>query len=228
VQKEILRSYQIDFSKHSHHADIPKISRIWESIPAHLARENKKFIFSTIRSGARAREYENALQWLIDGGLLLKARNIRKPNFPLSSYADSNIFKVYLLDSGILGAMSNLSAKILTQGSEIFNEFKGSLTENYMAQQLVLISEKKLYYWTSEQTAEVDFLYESENEIFPIEVKAGLNTKSKSMQVYKSKYSTPITIRSNLLNLKFDGAVLNIPLYAINHLSHLLTLRDLG
>lgn len=226
VQKEILRAYQIDFSKHPNHADIPKISRIWESIPTHLAKENKKFIFSRIRSGARAREYENALQWLMEGGLILKARNISKPNLPLSSYADSNIFKVYLLDTGILGTMSNLSAQVLTKGSSIFEEFKGSLTENYVAQQLVIYSEKKLYYWTSAQTAEVDFLHESEEAIFPIEVKAGLNTKSKSLQVYRSKYSASIAIRSNLRNLEFNGDVLNIPLYAINYLSHFLTLIE--
>lgn len=224
VQKEILRAYQIDFAKHPRPHDIPKISQIWASIPAHLGRENKKFMFSKVRPGARARDYEDALQWLIDGGLLLKSNNVSKAAFPLMAYANSNIFKAYLLDVGLLGAMTNLSPEVLIKNEGIFEEFKGALTENYIAQQLRSVDQENLYYWTSEQTAEIDFLYEFDQGIIPLEVKAGHNTKSKSLHVYDNKYSPKALVRSNLLNLKHDGKVLNIPLHLIEFIPIFLKL----
>jgi predicted AAA+ superfamily ATPase len=216
VQEEIIETYLLDFSKHAEKSEVLKISLTWKSIPAQLGRENKKFIFSVIQKGARAREYENALQWLTDAGLIYKSYNISTPKFPLISYAATNIFKVYLLDVGLLGAMSNLSPGLLIRGNEIFTGFYGSLVENYAVQQLVGKYRKELFYWTSPGKAEVDFVFPAKESIYPLEVKAGVNLKSKSLAVYNEKYNPGILSRASLLNLKQDKKTCNYPLYALS------------
>ena len=221
IQKEILNAYILDFTKHAKAINVPKINRVWESIPTHLAKENKKFVFSAIRKGAKSREYENAIQWLSNAGLIYKSYQISSPKYPLIGYANQHIFKVFALDVGLLGALSNLPLNKIVEGDKLFTEFKGALIENYIAQQLVAHYNFDLFYWTSKGQAEVDFILPMEN-ITPLEVKAGINPKSKSLKVYQQKYSPNITLRSTLLNLKQEQQIINIPLYAISQTSKLV------
>jgi predicted AAA+ superfamily ATPase len=216
IQKEIMNSYVLDFAKHAPAQDIPKLSRIWESIPAQLGRENKKFMFSALKQTARAREYEDALKWLEDTGLILRANLLTAAKLPLAAYSDPSIFKVYLLDVGLLGALARIAPDILTQGDQFFTEFKGTFAENYVAQQITAHQETELYYWKSEGVAEIDFICEYKNSIFPIEAKAGINPHSKSLIFYDRKYNPAMLSRTTLLNLKHDGKVYNYPLYAIS------------
>ncbi len=216
VQEEIIQTYLLDFSKHAPPAEMMKISLIWKSIPAQLGRENKKFIFSAVRGSARAREYETALQWLVDAGLIYQSFNISVPRLPLSSYANSNIFKVFLLDVGLLGAMSGVIPDMVIKGNRIFTEFQGALVENYVAQQLAGKFKEELFYWTSQGKAEVDFIFSHSGKIYPLEAKSGLNLKSKSLKVYHEKFSPPVLSRSSLRNLKKDGITCNYPLYAVS------------
>lgn len=218
IQNDILKAFQLDFSKYAKAKDIQKLSLIWKSIPAQLSKENKKFIFSVVAKSARAREYEDAITWLEDNGLMLLSHRISKPNLPLSSYMSSNIYKAFMLDIGLLGAMSKIDAKTILLGDKIFTEFKGAFTENYVAQELKS-SEYDLYYWESNGKAEVDFLVEQNTKIYPIEVKAGVSTKNKSLSEYGKKYYPEKLIRINLLNLNINGKVANIPLYAISLLN---------
>lgn len=223
IHKEIINSYLLDFAKHASSTDIPKLSHIWNSIPSQLARENKKFMFSAVRKTARARDYENAIVWLEDAGLIHRAFAASTARHPLQGYVNQNIFKVYALDIGLLGAMVDISAEILVRGDRFFNEYQGAFVENYVAQHLAAMFEKPLVYWKSEgKMAEVDFLLETEDTILPLEVKAGINPKSKSLSSYDIQFQPPLLCRSTLLNLKFDGRILNIPLYAISNLKHLV------
>lgn len=216
IQKEILTAYLLDFSKHAPTTEIMKITNIWQLIPGQLAKENKKFIFSAISKSARAREYENAIQWLNDAGLIHKSYRIETPRLPPESYADKNIFKIFLLDIGLLGAMCQLPVKILLQGDELFTEFKGALTENLVAQSLKAKYSNELYYWSSEGTAEVDFLVPVDMQILPLEVKANVSRKKKSLQVYEQKYQPKVLTRASLMNLKQDGKICNYPLYLMD------------
>jgi predicted AAA+ superfamily ATPase len=216
VQEEIIQTYLLDFSKHAQPTDVIKISTIWRSIPSQLAKENKKFLFSAVRKSARAREYESAMQWLTDAGLVYKSLNISTPKLPLSSYAETNYFKVFLLDIGLLGAMSGVTPGMIIKGNDIFSHFHGAFVENYVAQQLIGKFKGELFYWTSPGKAEVDFLFSDEGVIFPLEAKAGINLKSKSLKVYSEKYQPAITSRTSLNNLKADGITRNYPLYAVS------------
>lgn len=215
VQEEIIKAYLLDFSKHAPENQIMKITTIWNSLPEQLAKENKKFVFSIMKSGARAREYETALQWLIDAGLIYISYNITTPQLPLKAYLDNNTFKIYCLDVGILGALSDIDAKIILEKNALFTEFKGSLTENVAAQLLKCKGLKQLFYWTSKHTAEVDFIVPFENTILPLEIKSGTSTKKKSLLVYDEKYQPEILNRAGLLNLKKDGKLCNYPLYLL-------------
>jgi predicted AAA+ superfamily ATPase len=215
VHQEILNGYLADFAKHAPANEIMKITTIWESIPGQLAKENKKFIFSALSKSARAREYETALQWLTDAGLIYKSFHVSTPRLPINSYADKNIFKVFLVDVGLLGAMSQLMPKIIVEGDNLFTEFKGALTENYVAQELKAKFDDKLYYWTSEGRSEVDFVVAIDDQILPLEVKAGSRTKHKSLRVYQEKYDLPFVSRATLLNLNQDHDICNYPLYLI-------------
>jgi predicted AAA+ superfamily ATPase len=224
IQQEIIKSYILDFAKHAPANDIPKLSLIWESIPKHLARENKKFVFSAVKKGARSREYENALIWLEDAGLIYRAFAVETARHPVKHYADTSCFKVYSLDVGLLGAMAGSPVELLVQGDRLFNEYEGSFVENFVAQQLVSLFQPSLYYWRGKGgKAELDFLFEAEGNVYPLEVKSGINPKSKSLRSYDMQYSPARLARTNLLNLKKDGKVCNFPLYAVNLLQRLLT-----
>jgi len=217
IQNEILDSYLLDFAKHAPAMDIPKLGLIWDSIPRHLAKENKKFMFSAVKKGARAREYENALRWLQDAGLVHFCYAVSSSRFPLKHYADRSIFKVYALDVGLLGAMARTPAEITVQGDRLFTEYRGALAENYVAQELVAGGQPDLYYWRSSGgRAELDFLYEIGRTVVPLEVKAGLSRTSKSLRSYDQQFAPEMLVRSNLLNLKKDGKICNIPLYAVS------------
>lgn len=223
IQKEIIDSYVLDFAKHAPSSDIPKLTLIWNSLVLYLARENKKFMFSALRKGARAREYENALIWLENAGLIYRAFAVECSRFPLEHYADKGCFKVYCLDVGLLGALAKTSVNIQLSGKRIFREFSGAFVENYVAQQLKCISQQNLYYWRSKSgMAELDFLCEANDDVYPLEVKSGINTKSKSFNSYDQQFNPSYLIRTTLLNLRKDGKICNISLYAVMLLFELI------
>lgn len=212
AQEAILLSYESDFGKHIPASDVPKTLLIWNSLPSQLSKENKKFLYSAVKSGARAREYENALNWLIHADILEKVGRISKSALPLSAYEDLSAFKVYMNDIGILRKHARLDRSVFTEGNRLFIEFNGALTENYIMQSLLPQTEK-IWYW-AEQPHEIDFLFQYGNEVIPVEVKAGRNVESASLRAYLKKYpETPVAIRFSLRNLSFDGIVLNIPLF---------------
>lgn len=216
IQLEILSAYERDFSKHAPPHEIMKITTVWKQVHRQLAKENKKFIFAAIRKSARGRDYEDAIQWLSDAGLIHKSYLVEAPKFPLSAYADNNTFKIFLLDVGLLGAQSSLSPQVILEGDLLFTEFKGALTENFVAQELIATRHKEPYYWASEGTAKVDFLIEEDHAIYPLEVKSGSSLKKKSLLVYNQKYSPARLNRATTLNLKHDGEIYNYPLYLIS------------
>jgi hypothetical protein len=216
TQEDILKAYVHDFAKHAPPSLVMKITQVWDSIPAHLGKENKKFVFSAIKKSARARDYEEALQWLQDAELIYKVSLVSTPKLPLTSYEDHEVFKIYLLDVGLLAAMCRLPARVIVEGNQLFVEFKGSLTENYAAQALTTAFGTPPYYWASEREAEVDFLLETDGNIFPLEIKSGTSAKKKSLLVYQEKYHPSVISRSTLMNLKKDGKVCNYPLYFIS------------
>ena len=216
TQNQILHSYEGDFSKHAPVEIVPRIRMVWQSIPSQLAKENKKFIFGVIREGARAKDFELAIQWLIDGGLILKSHRLSKPGMPLIAYQDLSVYKLFLHDVGLLAAMAGLNVRTLIEGDKVFTEFKGALAEQYVMQQLRLKSESYIGYWTNERsTAEVDFVVQDEGEITPIEVKSGENTKAKSFRQFYEKYQPSKAVRTSLLPYKQEDWMLNIPLYGI-------------
>ena len=220
IQNEILRGYELDFSKHAPATDIPRISLIWKSIPSQLAKENKKFVYKCVRSGARAREFESALQWLFDASLIYKCSNVEVPKIPLKSYTNDHIFKIYMGDVGLLGALSQIEIKEILVGNKVFSEFTGAFIENYVAQNLVsrdFKNQKELFYWTSSATSEVDFLFQRGSEIIPLEVKSGENVKGKSLKVFYDKYGMHC-YRTTALNFKIQDWVTNIPLYAVKNI----------
>lgn len=225
VLSEILTAYQSDFGKHVDSADVPKIRLIWDSLPSQLARENKKFLYSAVKDGARAREYENALNWLYNADLIKKTFRITKPGLPISAYDDLSAFKIYMLDVGLLRKHSHLSTSTFAEENRLFTEFKGALTENYVLQSLQRQFEVAPRYW-SEVPYEVDFIIQRENDIFPVEVKAGANVKSTSIKNYykRYEYNTTLMIRFSLKNLSLDGNILNVPLALIDQLDNLISL----
>jgi len=224
IQREILNAYVLDFAKHAPVHDIQKLSLIWDSIPFQLARENRKFLFSAVKKSARARDYETAVLWLEDAGLILRCFLVSTPGHPLRGHADRSCFKVYALDVGLLGAMANISSDILTHGHRLFEEYKGAFTENYVAQQLRSFQGQELYYWKSAGgIAEVDFLCQSQDEILPLEVKSGVNPRSKSLRSYDDTFHPSQLVRTTLLNLRRDGRITNIPLYALACLPRLMS-----
>lgn len=223
TQQNILKAYTLDFSKHAPPDLIMKIYQVWQVIPSQLAKENKKFIYSVIRKGARAKEFEIAIQWLVEAGLIHKVSQISVPSIPLSAYTQFDFFKTYLLDVGLLSAMTELSPKTLIHGNECFTEFRGSLVENFIAQELVC-ADNTLYYWSSEGKAEIDFIMTFENQIYPLEIKSGMTNKKRSLRVYDEKYNPSLLIRSSPMNLKKDGKLFNCPLYLIGQIKSLFEL----
>lgn len=214
VQTAILQSYEQDFSKHAPSHLGPKIRYIWNSIPGQLARENKKFHYGLAKEGARAREYEDALMWLKDSGLIRQLFRTTQATFPLKAYIDLKSFKIFHLDIGLLRVMSGLSPEIIIEKEAVFKEFKGAITEQYVLQQLSGIPEiKDAYYWTTDASAEIDFLFSYKNLIIPIEVKAGENLHAKSLRVYRERNNPVISIRTSLRNLQYAEGMINIPLF---------------
>ena len=223
IQKEILLAYEQDFSKHAPNEAVPRIRMLWSSTPAQLAKENRKFIYGLIRRGARAREYELAMTWLIDCGLVYKVSRITKPDMPLMAYQDFNAFKLFILDVGLLSAMSELDIKSLLNGNRLFEEFKGALTEQYVLQQLIASREITPYYWSAEKaSAEIDFIFQSEMNIVPLEVKAAENLQAKSLKSYCQKYKPTYAIRTSMSDYRQEEWLTNVPLYAINVLPNIL------
>ena len=216
IQNRILNSYEGDFSKHAPAEVVPRIRMVWQSIPAQLAKENKKFIYGVIREGARAKDFELAIQWLVDCGLLLKSHRVSKPGMPLIAYQDISVFKLFLHDVGLLVAMTGLDLRVITEGNKIFTEFKGALTEQYVMQQLCLEPERYIGYWTNDRsTSEVDFIIQERGDIIPIEVKSGENLRARSFKLFCEKYKPEKAIRTSLSDYHEELWMTNIPLYAI-------------
>ena len=214
LQQKIVIGYQNDFAKHAPNAIVPKIKLVWDSIISQLAKENRKFIYGQIKNGARAKEFEAAINWLIDAGLILKINRAEKPTIPLKAYVDIDAFKLFLLDIGLLNTIGNIDPKILLEKNNILTEFKGALTEQFVCQQLKIKNE--LFYWSvANSMAEIDFMVQYKNDIIPIEVKAEVNLKSKSLKVYDEKFLPTKLIRTSMHPYKEQGKLLNIPLYAI-------------
>ena len=217
IQNRLLISYEGDFSKHAPKEIVPRIRMVWQSIPSQLSKENKKFIYGLIKEGSRAKDFELAIQWLIECGLLLKINRVSKPGMPLIAYQDLSAFKLFLLDVGLLGAMADLNVKTIIEGDKIFTEFKGALTEQYVMQQLRVNNTIYIGYWTNDGNSyEVDFLIQKDGEIIPIEVKANENLKAKSFQSFCNKYNPKKAIRTSLSDYKEESWMTNIPLYAID------------
>lgn len=216
IQEQLLQAYENDFSKHAPSGLIAKIRYVWQSIPSQLAKENKKFVYGLVREGARAREYEDTLMWLSDTGLIRRVYRLSKPDLPLKAYEDLQSFKVYLLDVGLLRVMSGLSPKILLEGSQIFEEFKGALTEQYVLQELSAFPQLSAsYYWTSGAAAEVDFIFSDGLKVYPLEAKAGSNVHAKSLKSYGERFHPHLLFRTSLLPYEKNGNLVNIPLYML-------------
>lgn len=220
VQQSIINSYELDFAKHAPIKDFPKLTAIWRSIPIQLARENTKFIFSHVKKGWRSKDLEDALEWLINAGLVHKVCKIEKPYMPLSSYADDTSFKLYMSDIGILRKLSKLPYEVILNTTPMYKEFKGSMTENYVLCELLKSVDDTAYYWSSGNTAEVDFVIQSNAEIIPIEVKSGKNVKAHSLSEYRKKYMPKYSIKTSLKNEINGKEVLNIPLYLISKIKN--------
>lgn len=215
IQDVILNSYELDFAKHAPSTDFPKLSLIWRSIPDQLAKENGKFVYGYVKHGARAKDLEDALQWLVSAGMAYKVCKIEKPAMPLSAYSNQSYFKLYMADIGLLRRMSRLPATSIFEESILYSEFKGAITENFVLSEFINLHGDVPYYWKSGNTAEVDFIAQFGEKIVPIEVKASTNVKSRSLGVYREKYNPEISFRTSMLNLKKDNGLVNIPLYMI-------------
>ena len=222
IQKRILSAYEQDFSKHAPNEIVPRIRMLWNSIPAQLAKENRKFIYGAVKAGSRAKDYELALAWLINSGLVHKVCRVSKPRIPLKAYEDYGAFKLFITDVGLLGAMGDIDVRTLIEGNVIFEEFKGALTEQFVLQQLTTIPDLVIYYWSAERsTAEIDFLVQHSGRVIPIEVKAEENLQAKSLKVFCQKYSTELAIRTSMSDFRKEDWLTNLPLYAISEIAGL-------
>ena len=219
MQKDILAQYQGDFSKHIATKDIPRINMVWQSIPMQLAKENRKFFFGQIKKGARSADFEQAIQWLVDCGLVYKVNRVNEPHVPLKAYIDFSAYKLFVIDVGLLGAMSDLDVKSILDGNELFVEFKGAFTEQYVLQQIISDTDYVPYYFGTEKARyEQDFLIQKNMKIVPIEVKAETNVHSPSLKAFHEKYEPEQSVRFSLLKYMDQGWMVNIPLYAISNL----------
>ena len=213
IQKAILTAYALDFAKHAPGKDIPRIAAIWNSIPSQLAKENRKFVYKLVKTGARAREYEDGLLWLEHAGMIYRIYCSSKPGLPLSAYDDLSAFKIYLCDGGLLRVMAQLPAEVLWSENSLYTEFKGARAENMVLQSLAAHFGVMPRYWMSEATAEVDFLLQDNTSLFPVEVKSGTRLGGKSLGIYIDRFSPELALRYSMNNLKRDGAILNIPVF---------------
>lgn len=222
IQQRILAAYEQDFSKHAPNEAVPRIRMLWNSIPAQLTKENKKFIYGLIKEGARAKEYELAMLWLTDCGLVHKIHRVTTPSLPLKAYEDLKAFKLFLVDVGLLSCMVGLRQDTLLDGSALFKEFKGALTEQYVLQQLKTLKGLNIYYWTAERgMAEVDFVIDNGRQIIPIEVKAEVNLQAKSLKSYRDKFQPELSLRTSMADYKRDDWLLNLPLWAIEAVANI-------
>lgn len=218
IQKRILAAYEQDFSKHAPNEIVPKIRMLWNSIPSQLARENKKFIYGLVREGARAREYEAAIMWLSDCGLVHKVNRVNAVGVPLKAYEDLKAFKLFILDVGLLGCMAGLHRHTLLDGDDLFVEFKGALTEQYVCQQLKTIEDLGVYYYTNDRgSCEIDFVIDTGRQVIPVEVKAETNLRAKSLRTYKEKFEPELSIRTSMADYKKEDWLVNLPLYTIEN-----------
>ena len=224
IQDIILNSYELDFAKHAPLSDTPKLSLIWDYIPKELSKENSKFVYGHAKHGARAKDLEDALQWLISAGLCYKVNKIEKPNVPMSSYADIQSFKIYMCDVGLLRRKAKVDASIiLANDINVYKEFKGAMAENFALLELLSLKNGNIpYYWTSGNTAEVDFVWQFKDKIIPIEVKAGENIGSRSLILYRQKYKPELALKFSLKNLDIQDGFMNVPLYLIWNLEQFI------
>ena len=219
IQKRILAAYEQDFSKHAPIEIVPKIRMIWNSIPSQLAKENKKFIYGLLREGGRAKEYEAAIMWLCDCGLVHKVSRINTAGIPLKAYEDLKAFKMFVVDVGLLGCMAGLRQHTLLDGNELFTEFKGALTEQYVCQQLKTIDDLGVYYYTNNRgSCEVDFIIDTGEHIIPVEVKVEVNLKAKSLKTYCEKFNPEISVRTSARDYRKEDWLVNLPLYAVEEI----------
>lgn len=216
IQKRILDAYEQDFSKHAPIEIVPKIRMIWNSIPSQLAKENKKFIYGLVREGGRAKEYETAIMWLCDCGLVHRVSRVNAAGIPLKAYEDLKAFKLFIVDVGLLGCMTGLRQLTLLDVNDLFTEFKGALTEQYVCQQLKTINDLNVYYYTNDRSScEVDFIIDNGEQIVPVEVKAEVNLKAKSLKTYREKFNPEISVRTSMADYKKENGLVNLPLYAV-------------
>lgn len=219
IQKRILAAYEQDFSKHAPNEIVPRLRMLWNSIPSQLAKENKKFIYGLVREGARAKEYETAIMWLSDCGLVHKVSRVNAAGIPLRAYEDLKAFKLFVVDVGLLGCMAGLRQRTLLDGNDLFVKFKGALTEQYVCQQLKTIEGLDVYYYTNDRgSCEVDFVVDTGEQIVPIEVKAEVNLRAKSLKTYQEKFSPEISVRTSMSDYKKEEWLVNLPLYAIDQI----------
>lgn len=220
IQKRILAAYEQDFSKHAPNEIVPKIRMLWNSIPSQLARENKKFIYGLVREGGRAREYETAIMWLSDCGLVHKVSRVNAAGIPLKVYEDLKAFKLFIVDVGLLGCMTGLRQRTLLDGDDLFVEFKGALTEQYVCQQLKTIEDLGVYYYTNDRgSCEIDFVVDTGEQIVPIEVKAETNLRAKSLKTYRERFEPELSVRTSMADYRKEDWLLNLPLYAIENIA---------
>ncbi len=226
IQKRILDAYEQDFSKHAPNEIVPKIRMLWNSIPSQLAKENKKFIYGLVRECARAKEYETAIMWLSDCGLVHKVSRVNAAGIPLKAYEDLKAFKLFLVDVGLLGCMTGLRQRTLLDGNDLFVEFKGALTEQYVCQQLKTIEDLGIYYYTNDRgSCEVDFVIDTGEQIIPVEVKAEINLKAKSLKTYREKFSPEVAVRTSMADFKKEEWLVNLPLYAVENIQSISTMK---
>ena len=219
IQKRILAAYEQDFSKHAPNDIVPKIRMLWNSIPSQLAKENKKFIYGLVREGARAKDYETAIMWLSDCGLVHKVSRVNAAGIPLKAYEDLKAFKLFVVDVGLLGCMAGLRQRTLLDGNNLFAEFKGALTEQYVCQQLKTIEDLGVYYYTNDRgSCEIDFVIDTGELIVPVEVKAEVNLRAKSLKTYQEKFNPEISVRTSMADYKKEDWLINLPLYAVEEI----------
>jgi predicted AAA+ superfamily ATPase len=222
LQKAILTAYERDFSKHAPNEIVPRIRMVWDSIPSQLSKENRKFVYGQIKKGARAKEYELALAWLKDSGLVYRIERVTKPGIPLKGYADRDAFKLFICDVGLLAALGDIDPRTLLDGNAIFTEFKGALAEQYVLQQLVVKKDMPVYYWSASEEggkSEVDFVVQVSGSVIPIEVKAEENLQAKSLKIYCEKYHPEVAIRTSMSDFREESWLVNLPLYAIEQIT---------
>lgn len=222
IQKRILAAYEQDFSKHAPNEIVPKIRMLWNSIPSQLAKENKKFIYGLVREGARAKDYETAIMWLSDCGLIHKVSRVNAAGTPLKAYEDLKAFKLFLVDVGLLGCMAGLHQRTLLEGNKLFVEFKGALTEQYVCQQLKTLDDLGIFYYTNDRSScELDFIVDTGERVIPVEVKAEVNLRAKSLKAYHDRFSPEISVRTSMADYKRTDWLIDLPLFAIHLLPRL-------